>query len=247
MRTAIVVLTLSLSMFAAPAWATTGTCSSAPDGTPCVDTCVDSGHCGAGVCVADVVASDGTACSTGNFCTLGDTCHAGACVAGSSQRVCPSAPDSCHVSSCAPAIGCMMTLVCFDGGAPPDLMSSPDLAPTAPVVGNDLATSSPADLATSPPGVDAASPVVIIVGDMAQPPVVVADMGAPSDSGEPAGPSAPFGSPDMASATPVNGKGPYVHGSAVGCSVGGGGAADPLLAAILFFVLLAPLRRRRAA
>ena len=100
MRIAVIIGFVALSSSAA--WATTGTCSGAPDGTPCVDECIDAGHCGGGVCLADHVAADGTACSTGNFCTLGDTCQAGLCVAGTSQRPCPGAPDSCHVSACNP-------------------------------------------------------------------------------------------------------------------------------------------------
>lgn len=235
MRTAVFVL--ALSSLAAPAWATTGTCSGAQDGTPCVDTCIDSGHCGGGACIADQVSANGTACSTGNFCTLGDTCQAGACVPGTAQRVCASAPDSCHVSACLPTVGCTMTLVCLDAGAPPDLVSAPA----------DLATSSSADLATSTPTADAAPPVVVPSPDMTEPAVViVADMAAPGDAAEPSGPSAPVGSVDMG-ATPPNGndKGPYVHGSALGCTVGGA-AVDPSLAGILLFVLLLPLRRRPA-
>ncbi len=254
MRIAVIIGFVALSSSAA--WATTGTCASAPDGTPCVDECIDSGHCGGGVCLADHVAADGTACSTGNFCTLGDTCQAGACIAGTTQRVCPSAPDGCHVSACSPTVGCTLTLICLDAGAPPDLEPAPvNLSPAsndlALVSTADLATA-PSDLSTTPPPVDGAvTPPPVTTSpspDMAQSPVAAGDMGVP-DGGEPTGPTAPVGSPDMSLVTGVPGdaKSPYVHGSAIGCAVAGpGGATDAALVAVLLFTLLAPLRRRRA-
>ncbi|HEX4462477.1 MAG TPA: hypothetical protein VIA18_31085 [Polyangia bacterium] len=262
MRLSVIIGVGVVLSFAAPAWATTGTCASAPDGTPCVDECIDAGHCDSGACVADHVSADGTACSTGNFCTLGDTCHAGACVAGTTQRTCPSAPDGCHVSSCNPTVGCEITLICLDAGAPPDLESAPaDLAQTASAdlaqapadlaqapAGDDLALApAPADLALAP---DSGSVTTSPSPDMALP--AADDMGV-ADGGEPTGPSAPVGTvapPDMSlvTGTPVNATSPYVHGSAVGCSATGSDATPDLaLVAVLLLTLLAPLRRRLLA
>jgi hypothetical protein len=49
---------------------------------------------------------DGTTCSDGNACTQGDTCHAGACMGGTTVTCTP--PDSFHTASCEPGTGCVL-------------------------------------------------------------------------------------------------------------------------------------------
>jgi hypothetical protein len=268
MRTWVALFVLSSSLLlAGRAAASVGACSGLADGTPCSDTCIASGHCGGGACVSDVIAPDGTPCSSGNQCSMADTCQAGVCAPGATQRVCPSAPDSCHVSACVPALGCTMTLICLDGGIPdaglvtfPDMADVPDLA-TAPVgadmvaapVGADLATAPVgADLATAPVGADmAAAPVgadmatAPVGADLAAAPTSADDMAVAPDGGAQELPVGPVAMGDMAMTPAGAPRTLHVHGSSVGgCDVGGGGADCSAAAALLLAAAVLLLLRR---
>ncbi|MEL6180018.1 MAG: hypothetical protein AAFS10_13750, partial [Myxococcota bacterium] len=74
------------------------------DGNPCT-----ADRCEAGVgCVSEPM--DGVACDDGNPCTMGDSCQAGACVAGDEEMSCDD-EDLCTVDSCDPVEGCIYTSV----------------------------------------------------------------------------------------------------------------------------------------
>jgi hypothetical protein len=99
----------------------TGACT---DGPPIVcsprDQCHLTGVCdpSTGACSAPVK-PNGTTCSDGNACTLGDTCMAGVCTGGT-PVVCPPASNPCLESFCESTTGACITAVangraCDDG------------------------------------------------------------------------------------------------------------------------------------
>jgi hypothetical protein len=75
------------------------------------DTCDGSGNC------QQRLAPNGSACDDGAFCTVGDQCQGGRCVATGNQncganRVCSEATDQCECQ------GCQVGSQCFFAGAP---------------------------------------------------------------------------------------------------------------------------------
>ncbi|MDF1562453.1 MAG: MopE-related protein [Deltaproteobacteria bacterium] len=123
-----------------------GACSAAPvaDGTPCQDglfcttgDACQSGSCqpgaardcsaltdacnagvcdeAAGSCVADPVA-DGSACDDGLYCTVSDSCQAGACQGGQA-RDCGGLDDACNLGLCDEAAGACARSARADGTA----------------------------------------------------------------------------------------------------------------------------------
>ena len=56
-----------------------------------------------GACTT-VLAPNGTACSGGNFCTVGESCTAGVC-GGGTERVCPASDNPCEIPHCFPDFG----------------------------------------------------------------------------------------------------------------------------------------------
>ena len=158
---------LLLALVASRASASTGSCASAGDGTPCSSECVQSGLCQKGSCVPTALQPDGTHCTSGNLCSLGDSCKSGVCVAGPDQVQCPST-DACHAGICDPAVGCRTVPVACgpdlggvtDGGATDGGVIASDGGVAAGdggsvsdggMVAPDLAGAAPAD-AAMPPG-----------------------------------------------------------------------------------------------
>jgi hypothetical protein len=130
-------LLILLCLLPGVAHATTSTCITANDGTPCSDACV-FGTCVAHVCTGSLRA-DGTACSTDNLCTSGDQCKSGVCIAGSAV-VCPD-QSACLIGVCSPRVGCTFKDACPPDLGVADLAASDDLAPPPPdLFGADLCT-----------------------------------------------------------------------------------------------------------
>jgi hypothetical protein len=129
-------LALLCALLFAPlvAHASTSNCAGIGDGTACTTQCISAGFCHSNACVATTTRPDGSACSSEDKCTVGDSCLAGQCVPGSAIT-CPG-QDACNVGACVPSVGCVVIDKC-----------KPDLS--APLV--DMATSvdqGPQDLAT---------------------------------------------------------------------------------------------------
>jgi MYXO-CTERM domain-containing protein len=158
------------------------------------------------------------------------------------KRVCPPAPDSCHVSACSPTLGCTMTLTCVPDMTPP---------PPPPPPPADMATPPPGDMAL-PPSADMAAPPAPdmtappVVGDMAMDtPDLMGELPNPQrDGGVETVPVGAVPGADMAM-TPGAPRTLHVHGSSVGGCAVGGGPGDLTLAALLLVVPFV-LRRRRA-
>lgn len=123
--------------------ATTSSCATSSDGTPCSDTCVTVGTCTARVCTPGTLRPNGTPCSTENACTISDQCQAGVCVAGT-PVTCPNL-SACLIGVCNPRIGCTAKNTCGPDLGAPDLaaadFASSDGAAQAPdLLGVDLCT-----------------------------------------------------------------------------------------------------------
>ena len=230
MKLRILILAVALLAFAArSAVASTSSCNGAGDGTACVTTCISSGICMMNVCVPVSLRLDGTACSTDNRCTFGDTCLAGECIAGS-PLTCPDF-DACRVGFCSPLFGCSVRNICrpdmaasvSDMGTPPtsdmavDVDQGVDLDMGAP---DDL-TGVPNDMCFVPPGAE------FYTCNGADGPYYI-----PFDASMPA---------DLA--LPPN---YHVRGSRIGdCAFGGGSAPAPSLIAILFAAVILIRRRTK--
>ncbi len=230
MKLRILLLSAALlASSASSAVASTSSCNGAGDGTACVTTCISSGICMMNVCVPVTLRPDGTACSTDNRCTVGDTCLAGDCVAGA-LIMCPDL-DVCRIGFCSPLFGCSVRNIC-----------KPDMAMNVP----DMATPPMSDMAVEvDQGVDL---------DMAEPEDLT---GVPNDMCfVPAGSEfytcngadGPYYIPFDASmpsdlALPPN---YHVRGSRIGdCAFGGGSAPAPSLIAILFAGVILVRRRSK--
>lgn len=80
--------------------------SCAPPANPCQQATCDPQT---GGCVTSNV-GDGTACSTGDKCVVGQTCTAGVCGGGATVQ-CPASSNPCQTASCDPAQGCVTSNV----------------------------------------------------------------------------------------------------------------------------------------
>jgi hypothetical protein len=222
---------LALLVLAAPAvaHASASSCQGLGDGTPCTTSCISSGFCMMNVCMSITLRPDGTACSTDNRCTTGDSCINGQCVAGA-DVVCPDI-DVCHPGFCSPQFGCSSRNVCR-----PDLSTNPmDLAGVIQdMSGND-------DQGVSED-----------LGDMGEPEDLT---GVPNDmcTIPPGsefwfceGADGPYYLPLDGSLPPDFAPEPHVRGSRIGdCAFGEGALPGPHWVALIFAALLLLHRRSR--
>lgn len=213
-----------------PTLASTSTCQGAGDGTACVTTCISSGICMMNNCVPVTLRPDGTACSTDNRCTAGDTCLAGECVAGA-PVVCPDL-NACFIGFCSPQFGCSLRNVCR-----PDMAMNPpaDMATTPSDMSVEVDQGVPTDLGEQPD-------LTGVPNDMCFIPV-----GAEfyTCTGEDGFYYIPF---DAAMPTDAAINDFHVRGSRIGdCSFGAGAVPAPWLVGFLFAALaLFRFRSRRA-
>jgi cysteine-rich repeat protein len=87
------------------------TCQFESSGSPCADdgnSCTNDQCDGAGVC-KHPAKPDGTMCSSGNLCLMGEQCTAGVCKGG--EPVVCDDHDPCTADSCDPSIGCVFEIV----------------------------------------------------------------------------------------------------------------------------------------
>lgn len=84
-----------------------GTCesTSAPDGDPCNDPCIEAGVCIKGVCMGGA-----KSCDDGDACTA-DACGANGCVHQDTSQACPQPSDPCQAAYCDPMKGCLSSTV----------------------------------------------------------------------------------------------------------------------------------------
>ncbi len=164
-------IAIAFTAAAGVAHAATTDCAGAGDGTPCTGPCVAAGRCAAGACAAIDLFPDGTACASGDRCSLGDTCFGGLCKPGGTEAVCPDAP--CALGVCDPDVGCRLVPTCApDAAAPPNDLAiisytndlgappapAPDLGQVAHVHGSSVSGCS----LGAPPG-RSRSPLVVAV------------------------------------------------------------------------------------
>jgi len=131
-------LVVLIALLAAPlvARASTSNCMGIGDGTACTTECIMAGTCESNVCVPTSTRPNGSSCSSGDKCTVDDTCQNGQCVPGGAIT-CPG-EDACHVGECVPSIGCVVVTVCKnDLAMPPGDMSPADMRPSDASAGPD--------------------------------------------------------------------------------------------------------------
>ncbi len=101
---------------------TAGTCT----GGPARDCSAQNGVCRIGTCndtinqCVPAAAPNGAACNDGLFCTVGETCNAGACAG--APRNCSAVANACNTGACVEAMGACVAQPVSDGTNCPDAL-----------------------------------------------------------------------------------------------------------------------------